>query len=905
MKRTRRLIDLGKDAPAAAPGDMQDEIAFHLEARVAFLVARGWSEDAARAEALRRFSRDLGTTRRQLGGSAQHKERRLALRRWSRDFTGDLQYALRSLGRQPAFTAIAVLTIALGIGANTAIYSAVDAMLWRALPFREPGRLMDVVQTSPDEGDAPWSYPKFAFFRDAQQTFGSLAVHAQSAAILSTGEPERIDIEEVSTEYLTTLGVRVSRGSDFPGELDRAPGAPRVALISDALWQRRFNSDPGVVGQTLQLDNTPWEIAGVLPPGFHGLSGRAQALLNVTARTAQDLSQDWSLEFSLVGRLKGGATPAAASAEARQLGPRIYAAFPMREGSLTTSERPMEWTADARALDSIRVSHALRRSLLVLFGAVGLVLLVACVNLANLLVARGISRHQEIAVRQALGARRGRLIRMLVTEAIAIATLGGIASLAVASAGTRALQSLNPAESLRIQGLEGGIGVVGFSSIALDARALLFTLGITVIVGVIFGIVPALRTTRADPASDLKAGRTTSGSVRLGSSRRTLVVVETALAVVLLAASGLMIRSLARLLQVDPGFDAERVLTLRLSMVPGTFAPDSMPGFSERLQEAVAAVPGVERVALADCPPLNNGCNGTIMTFADRAASATGNAMVGVHWVSPSWFQTLRVPLKRGRSFEPTDRLGGPRVVLINEEAARQYFKGEDPIGKRVAVYQGGFDAGAEVVGIVGDVRYGTIDSTARPDVYISYGQARIARMMLFVRTTGEPELVTSAVRAAIRREAPLAPVYDVRSLADRVDAAGGQARFTALVLGLFAGVALALAVMGIYGVTSYGVAQRSRELGIRMALGAGRSSVTSLILREAVTLAGVGLAIGVVAALVVTRVLRAMLFEVSTTDPATYIGMAVLLGVAALLASWIPARRAARGDPTAALRLG
>jgi predicted permease len=328
-----------------------------------------------------------------------------------------------------------------------------------------------------------------------------------------------------------------------------------------------------------------------------------------------------------------------------------------------------------------------------------------------------------------------------------------------------------------------------------------------------------------------------------------------------------------------------------------------MPGFYEHLQEAIAAVPGVQSVALGDCPPLSGGCNGTIMTFADRPASPTGNAMVGVHWVSPEWFATMRVPLARGRLFTGDDRLGTQKVVLLNEEAVRKYFPGEDPLGRRVAVYQGGFHTGAEVIGVVGDVRYGTIDSTARPDVYISYGQARIARMMIFVRTAGDAAAAAPSVRNVIRRVAPRFPVYDVQPMSARMASATAQARFSAVLLMMFAAVALSLAVMGIYGVLSFAVAQRSREIGIRMALGAGRRRVLTLVVREGALLALGGVVIGLAAALVLARALRSMLFEVTTTDPWTYGLMGLVLAGAAFLASWLPARRAAGVNPVVALR--
>ena len=883
---------------------MRDELAFHIDERTAQLMALGMSADDARAEAIRRLGQTYADTERRLGDSAELKERRLDMRAKLREFGDDIRYAFRGLAARPGFTAIAVLTLGIGIGANTAIYSAVDALLLRSLPFENPGRLLDIVQTSSENGNAVWSYPKYKFFRDAQKSYSSLAAHSSSQIIITGAEPERVPIEEVTAQYLTTLGVRVARGHDFPTEFDDAPGARRVALISDALWQRRFNADPGVVGKTLGLNNQPWEIIGVLPPGFRGLSGRAEALINLSARDAESLSEPWSMEFSLIGRLKDDVTAEQAMAEASLLGPRIYAAFPAAGGTLTTSKAPERWTAAARPLNSIRVASGLKRSLLVLFGAVAMVLLIACVNLANLLMARAMARKQEIAVRLALGAGRGRLVRLLVTESLVLALMGGVASLAVALGGTRILSAINPQETLRVQGLEGGVGAIGFEGIRLDASALLFTFAVTVVVGLLFGLAPALGATRPSLVGGLKEGSAGAGR-RVGASRRILVVAEVALALVLLAGSGLMIRSLGNLLNVDPGFSDENVLTLRLSMPPGTLPPDSMPGFYEQLQEAIGGVPGVQQVAIADCPPLNNGCNGTIMTFADRVQSSTGNAMVGVHWVSPNWFGTMRVPLLRGRMFNESDRLNGPKVVVINDAAARQYFRGEDPIGKRVAVYQGGFHTGAEVIGIVGDVRFGTIDSTARPDVYISYGQARLSRMMVFARTTGDPSALAPSVRAVVRRVAPHAPVFDIRSMSARVATASAQTRFSAVLLGLFAVVALSLAVMGIYGVLSFAVAQRTSEIGIRMALGAERGRVLALVLRDAAVLALVGLAIGVAVALALTRVLRTMLFEVTTTDPLTYAGMAAVLALAVFAASWIPARRAARVDPVIALRKG
>ncbi len=903
MPSPRRLFRLGIRRPGGARDDMVEELQFHLDSRIDQLVARGMAPDAARAEAVRRLGGSLADARRRLGNSAERRDRRMEMLEGMRNLADDIAYAFRGLARRPGFTVAAILMLAVGIGANTALYSAVDALLLRSLPFPEPGRLMDVVQTSSQDGTAPWSWPRYQYFHDAAKSYTSIALHEYSQTTLTGSDPERVGIEEVTAAYLPTLGVHVRLGHDFPADLDAGPGARRVALISDALWQRRYNADPAVVGKTLSLNRQSWEIAGVLPPGFRGLSGRADALVNLTARQADDLVQPWSLEFDLIGRLRPGVAPAAAASEAHIVGARIAEVFPVEKGTLTTDATPERWTADARPLDAIRVAPALRRSLLVLFGAVGMVLLITCVNMANLLMARAVARKQEIAVRLAIGASRGRLIRLLVTESLVLALVGGVASMGVALAGTRILSVINPAEALRAQGLEGGIGTVSFEMIHLDASALAFAFGLTLLVGLLFGLAPAWSGTRADLSRDLKDGTPLARGRGIGASRRSLVVAEVALALVLLAGSGLMIRSLANLLRVDPGFDAGHVLTLRLALPPGDVAPDSMPGFYDQIQSALAALPGVTDVALQDCPPLSGGCNGTIMTFADRPPSATGNAMIGVHWVSPSWFRTLRVPLLRGRGFTAADRVGAAKVVVINETAARKYFAGENPLGKQVAVYQGGFNTGAEVVGIVGDVRYGTIDSTARPDVYIPYGQAPISRMMIFARTTQDAAVLAPSVVARLRQVVPAAPIYDIQPMAARVASASSQARFSAILLGLFAFVALTLAVTGIYGVMSFAVAQRTREIGIRIALGADRRRVLSLILREGGLLAVVGAGLGLAAALASTRVLRGMLFGVTTTDPWTYAAMIVVLAAAALMASWLPARRAARVDPMVAIR--
>ncbi len=915
----RRAFHLGLRRPDVVARDMDDELQFHLDARIAYLEARGRSPEAARAEALRRRGPDADTSLQFLHRSAQRKERTMAWHHWLTDLRQDLAYAARGLARRPAFTAIAVFTLAIGIGANTAIFSAVRALLLRPLPFDEPGRLVAVNLTAPPNADRPvaqmvagvplgepteWSFVKYELYRDQQQSLADVALWRERPITLTSGEAERLVGEDGTARYFAILGVRPALGRVFDTAIDRGRGVARQVVISDLLWKRRFNADPAIVGTTLDINREPYEVLGVLPSGFGGLSGRAEMFVPITVQGADDLSEPWSLEYSAVGRLKPGVTQSQAVLEAAALGTRIYDANPMLD-NLGPAART-GWSATVRPLDQLRVAASLRRTLLVLFGAVAFVLLISCVNLANLLLGRASVRQREIAIRLAIGAGRARLVRFLLAESLLLSVLGGLASVLVAWWGARALSAVNPESALRAQNL-AGLGVVSFESIHLDGGALLFTLLVALGVGFAFGLVPALQATRLGMQEQLKtidAGAVAVGRLRGVTTRRTLVVTEVALAVVLLAGAGLMIRSLDRLLRVDTGFDSANVLTARLTIPISTVARDSLPNFYEQLLTRLGAIPGVTATALGDCPPLNGGCNGTLVQFPDRPPLPNDQAKeIGVHWVTPGWFPALQVPLRRGRLFTDADRFGGDKVVLVNEAAARRYWPGEDAVGKRIAVFQGGFHTGATVVGIVGDVRFSTIDSAASPDAYIPYQQSPQSRMMIYLRTATKPEALIPQVRAVIRELSPSYPPYDVRTLADRVSVASTQARLSASLLAMFAAIALALAVIGIYGVMSFAVSQRSREIGIRMALGADRASVLRLVIGEGITLALTGAAIGLALALMLSRLISSMLYGVSPSDPLSYAAMLALLVGAALVASWIPARRASRVDPTEALR--
>ena len=894
----RRLFRLAPQTSDRIRAEFDDELEALIASRVDHLMQQGMSADDARREALRRLGSTLAEVRDNLRTSAHQRGRKMSLIDWMESIAQDIRYAARGLARRPVFSVVAVATLAVGIGATTAIFSAVNALLLRPLPYARPDELMKVSVVMPGRGDRPtnfdqqWSYPKFKFFRDAQRAFSELALYEDIQTILTDGDAERVNAERVGATYLRVLGLKPVVGHDFDRGLDASPGAVHQAMLSYDLWRHRYNSDPTIIGRTVQTGAAAWTIIGVTPPGFKGLTGQAQIFTLLTAMTAEDLADAQLYNYWLVARRAPGVTAAQAEAATAELGPRVSDAFPSKY-------QPGPWGALAVPLDDARLEPSIKRSLLILFASVGFVLLIACVNVASLLLGRAGARGREIAVRLALGAGRGRLVRLLVTESLLLALIGAVASVGVAWIGVRALSTIDPATTLRVS-RETGFGAMAFSGIALDWRALAFALGVSVAVGILFGLAPA-GATRAELTEALKSGRASSGT-RAPITRRLLVLTEVALAVVLLAGAGLMIRTLGNLLRVNPGFEAERVLSFRLSVLRGGDSRDSLPGFYQQLAERLRGVAGVTDVALGSCAPLTGGCASTLFGRLDRP-KVEGGLMprIRVEWVSTSWFSTMRVPLKRGRGFTDADRVGAAKVTILNEAAARAFFPNEDPIGKRITI--GMRDVGdVEVIGVAGDMRI-NIDSAAPPSALAPILQAPRLSMLIFVRSTREPGSLVPDVRNAVRDVAPRAPIWDMQSLTAREAAATAKTRFSTTLLVLFAGTALLLAAIGIYGVMALAVAARTREIGIRMALGADGRRIERAVIGEGMALVGAGAVIGLGAAIASTRVLGSLLFDLSPTDPLTYAAIIALIGVTAVAASWVPARRAASVDPLASLR--
>jgi putative ABC transport system permease protein len=849
---------------------LEAELRFHLDQRIADLVATGMAQEEARRRAGLEF-----------GGLEQVKEecRDVGTAHLLETIVQDLRYGLRMMVKNPGFTAVAVLTLALGIGANTAIFSVINAVLLTPLPFPHPDRLVQIWERNPHVGldQGVVSPYNFLDWQSQGHDFEAMAAYQHEHFSLTGGPlPVSLSGRRVSANFFRVLDVRPMLGRDFLANEDR-PGAGHVAVISYATWQNHFSGDPGIVGKAITLDGESYTVIGVMPADFQ-FSGFGSDIWTTPGFELKGRSRADHGLFA-IGRLKPGVTLAAARSEMDTIAWRLAQQYPdtnAHSGMLLVPLRE-------------EIVGNSRLALLVLWGAVGLVLLIACANVANLLLSRGIARRRELAVRAALGAGRIRLITQLVTESTLLASAGGVLGLAVAHWAIGAI--VRTAAIPRAHG------------IALDARVLAFTAALSILTGIVFGLAPAF----ASSALDLNSALKESGGVMEASAfrwrlRNGLVVAEIALSVVLLAGAGLLIKSLWLLGRVSPGFNPKSVLGVRLSL-PESKYPKGIEhaALFKRVIKRLEAVPGVASVGgVNDLPFSGSETSSSFDIEGMPLRSADENRQADRRDISPDYFKAMGIPLLKGREFCDQDNADSPNVAIINQDLARKYWPTSDPLGQRIKLY----DKDWEIVGIVGDVKLLDLATRDKPELYLPCAQSGSPPWMYFaIRSRIQTEALIASVRDAVRDVVRDEPLYDVRTMEERVEASTVSRRLSALLLGVFAALALLLSAVGTYSVISYSVAQRTRELGIRMALGAERADVLRMVARDGLTLACAGVALGVAAALGLTQVLASMLFSVRPADPLTFVFVSALLVAVALVSSYIPARRATKVDPMVALR--
>ena len=858
--------------------DVDDELSFHLEMRVRELIERGDSPERARELARQRFG-DYESSRTECVEISERRRRRMVRSEYLTELRQDLGYALRTLRRSPGFTLVAVLSLALGVGATTAIFSVVHGVLLSSLPYRAADRLHEVRTLYPDGTGYSLSAPDFASVREWNQVFEQVEAYSSGTfTLLGNGEPREVLGASVSDGLFDMLGFGMAAGRGFRRE-EFEPGQGMVGLLDHGFWIREFGGDRSAIGRSVIVGGDQYTIVGVLAPDAR-LPNEAEMYAPLEyddTFSATSASPQRRGEFLRVfGRAKPGTTPERIAADLDRIGQQLQQQFPQTNGTLTF---------DAVSLRE-QIIGDVRTPLLVLFGAVAFVLLVACANVANLLLARTSARQEELAVRRALGAGRGRLVRQLLTESIALGLAGGVVGLLIAWLGTRALVAAQPADIPRLD------------EIGVNGTVVLFTLGVSVLTGLAFGVLPALQGTSNRLMGVLREGGRggTGGGHRV---RAALVVAEMTLAVVLLTGAGLLIRSFVELTRVNPGFQPERAISFRLTFQGDEYAQgQQIRDRAGAILERLRALPGVTTAAAGSVLPLSG--RGSLNDFqvGNEPPPPNVNAEIGVARVTPEYFQAIGAPMVSGRTFTDQDAPESPRVAIINEAGAKFWFGGDDPVGRTVVT-------GVErvIVGVVSDVLQRDPGQPAQPQLYLPWAQSTTRSLRFVVRANGDPLALAPAIRSQVRALDPNLPLMEFVPLDDLVSESMARPRFYTALLTLFAGVALALAGTGIFGVMSYSVAQRAREISIRMALGAQASGVVRMIVSRAMVLAALGVGLGVVASVLLGRVLRSQLFGVSASDPVTIVAVILVLIASALVASWWPARRAALVDPVNALR--
>ena len=860
--------------------EMDAELRFHIEAFAEDLVRRG----VPREEAQRR-------ARIEFGGIERVKEEGREARGlgWFDTLRQDFRYGLRTLSRSPGFAAVAALTLALGVGANTAIFSVVYGVLLEPLPYKDAARLILLNETTPRVGVVSVSYPNFLDWRAESSQFSQMAaVSGRSFNLAGVSQPESINGQAVSPNFLSLLGIRPFLGRDFDASEEKAGAAP-VVMLSYSLWQGHLGGDPNAVGRAIMLDGRGYTIIGVLPATFRW-PDKVDVLepIGVWATQGSEATDRGDRgDMVVLGRLRPQATPAQARSEMEGIAARLAEEYPATNDQFGVAFKPIR---DAFVSD-------MRPAILTLFGAVTFVLLIACANVANLLLVRGASRTREIALRIALGASRGRIVRQMLTESFLLGLLGGVIGVFLAHAGIRGMRLLISTDML------------SGATIQLNGVVLLFTAAIVALATFIFGLAPATRSTKPDVQSQLKEGSAGTGTgARQNRVRGAFVVAELALSLILLAGAGLMMKSLRLLLSVSPGFQPDRVLTMEMDLRTAQYDKDpAIRNFWQQVLSRVSVLPGVESAAVGTGVPLTDSHNRADITIEGMPLPKPGSyPHPDAHAVSASYISTLSIPLLSGRTFTEADRESAPRVGLINDRLAREFFPKGDAVGKRFMFGHPSSTAAptwVEIVGIVGDTKLYGLANPARLEVYIPYAQDPLNHMNLLVKSAVDPAAMTSAIRGAVGLIDKDQPIFKIATMKELLSDSVSTRSFMLILLGLFSGVALVLATIGIYGVMSYSVAQRTRDIGIRIALGASRRDVFQDVLGLGLRLTGVGLAFGLVGALALTRALSSLLYGVHSTDAVTFTAVSLLLIVVALLASYVPAQRATRVDPIVALR--
>jgi len=796
----------------------------------------------------------------------------------------DIRFALRVFLKNPGFVSIAILTLALGIGANTAIFSILNAVLLRPLPFKNSAQLVRLRETYKAVGNVSVSYPDFLDWRQQSHAFSAMAVIDNVGFNLSgVAQPENIGGYAVSPNFLMLVGVSPVLGRDFlPSE--EKPGTAPVVLLSYQLWQSHLGGDPAAIGRSITLDGRSFSIVGVLPSTFRFLD-RSDVLIPIGVIAGDMTERGDRGDTDVVGRLAPGVTLAQATVEMNTIAARLAEQYPQTNHGFGAH------------LESFREAFTgdTRLAVLVLFGAVVFVLLIACVNVANLFLVRGAARAREIALRLAFGASRGRVVRQMLTESLLLAFLGGVLGIMLGLWGISGLGYLLPADSLQTMGVR------------MDISVLLFAGAMIVLVTFAFGLVPALQATRPDLHETLKdGGRSATSTAAQHRLRGALAIAETALALVLLVGAGLMLKSLYHLIQVSPGFQPARVLTMEMDLRTDQYSKDpAILNFWQQVLDRVRVIPGVESAALGTALPLSGDHRRSDITIEGLPIPGPGEfPHPDRHEISAAFTTAMGIPLLRGRTFTDADNETAPDVALINSTMARRFFTDGDAIGKRfIWGHPGEGEKWITIVGVVADTKLYGLDNPARLEVYSPYRQRPSADMNLVVRSAVDPASLTSAVRAAVATIDKDQPIFDVHTMQQLVDDSMSTRRLTLVLLGIFSALALILAAIGIYGVMAYTVALRTQEIGIRIALGAQRQDVLRLILGQGARIAFFGVAIGLTVAAALARLLSSLLFSVSASDPLTFAAVAVILVAVALLACYIPARRALRVDPIIALR--